>query len=262
MRPLLSGSTALFVALAGVGCSGADTTGPPGTGRVVFQLSTSPVAASGGPAAAADVTVALGTDVIVISRVQLVARKIKLERLNGTCPTPVVSEAESGESDTDSGDTPECPNLRLGPLLLDPPLATGAQTSFSLDLPFGTYHKLELQIHKPTGKSSDAAFLAANPGFAGVSIQVNGTFNGTPFVFTTDLTTEVEVEFATPVEVKTAGTTSLTLQLNVRGWFLNQGGAGLVSPLALSQQGRQRVEQNIRSSFSAFEDENHDGRRD
>ena len=262
MRPLLSGTAALFVALAGAGCSGTGATAPQGTGRLVFQLSTSPLGTPGGSPSFADVTVSRGTDVIVISRVQLVARKLKLERLNGTCPTPVLSAAESGGSDADSGDTPECPNLRLGPLLLDPPLTSGAQTSFSVDLPPGIYHELEMQIHKPTGSSADAAFLAANPGFAGVSIQVAGTFNSAPFTFTTDLTTEVEVEFAAPIEVKTAGTTSLTLQLDVRGWFLDQGGAALVSPLALTQQRRQRVEQNIRSSFSGFEDENQDGRRD
>ena len=251
---------AILLALAGSGCSGNGATGPDGTGRLVFQLATMPGAAGAGPAMAANVTVTKGTDVVVISRVQLVARKLKLKRVDGTCPTPVLSDGESGESDPDSGDAPECPNLRLGPLLLDPPLSDGAQSSFSVDLPVGTYRALELQIHKLTGSSNDAALLTANPDFAGVSIKVTGTFNGAPFTFTTDVNTEVESEFSTPVEVKAAATTMITLQLDVRGWFLAQGGAALLSPLTLTQQSRQRIEQNIKSSFRAFEDEDRDGR--
>ena len=50
--------------------------------------------------------------------------------------------------------------------------------------------------------------------------------------------------------------------LDVNGWFLNQGGAALLSPLALTQQTRSQVEQNIRLSFHAFRDQNHDGGED
>ena len=63
---------------------------------------------------------------------------------------------------------------------------------------------VKLQIHRPTSDQADAAFLAANPGFMGVSIKVTGTFNGTPFTFTTDLTTEIEMALNKPIEVKTA----------------------------------------------------------
>lgn len=249
--------TTLFVVLAGTACS-TGSIGTGDTGRLAFQLASNGTGASASPLASADVLVTRGGNVIVISQVQLVARRIKLKRVDGACPTPDLSDAGDG----DKGDSPECPNLMLGPLLLVPPLVDGAQTSFSLELPAGMYKDLELQIHKPTNNTSDAAFLAANPGFMGVSIKMTGTFNGAAFTFTTDITNEVEVEFDTPMEVKIGGTTSLTLLLDVRGWFLDAGGTALLSPLALTQQGRQQVEQNIRRSFHAFEDENHDGRKD
>jgi len=55
------------------------------------------------------------------------------------------------------------------------------------------------------------------------------------------------------------GEVGLTLLLDVGSWFLDQGGNALLDPAALSQQDRSRVEQNIRQSFHAFEDDDADG---
>jgi len=246
----------LWCAVVLAACSNGSTN-PNADGHLRVQLATTGTGATAGPALA-DVSVTRGSDEIVISEVQLVARKIKLERANGTCPTPDLSDTGDGDEE----DSDECPNLKLGPLLLDPPLGAGAETSFTVDLPAGTYSELRLQIHKPSDKAKDAAFLAANPDFAGVSIKVIGTFNGTPFAFTTDVSAEVETEFAHPVIVVADGTTSLTLLLDVRGWFLSQGGGSLLSPFGVNPLVRSQIEQNIRRSFHAFEDEDHDGEED
>lgn len=243
--------------LAGTGCS-SGSTGPNGTGRVTLQLATRGTGTAGAPMAASTASVTLGADVLDITSVQLVARKIKLERTDGTCPVADVN-AQTGEND---GDSPECPNLRLGPMLLSPPVTAGAVSDFTLDLPEGSYKQLQLQIHTPTNHNGDATFLTANPGFDGVSIKVVGTFNGAPFTFTTGLTSEVEVEFDTPIVVAPAGATSITLLLDVAAWFKNSGGTALLNPLTLTQQQSQQVNQNIRGSLHAFEDENHDGHHD
>jgi hypothetical protein len=222
--------------------------GPEGSGTVVFQLATMGTGATTAPSLAVSVT--RGPDEIIITDVQLVARKIKLGRDEGGCPADIEDDSEDGD---------ECPPLRLGPLLLDPPVDEGADPTFTVDLPAGIYDELMLQIHKPTNNNEDAAFIAANPDFNGVSIRVNGTFNGTPFSFTTDLTQVVKIALDEPVEVVADGEVGLTLLLDVAGWFLDQGGAALLDPAALSQQDRSRVEQNIRQSFHAFEDDDADG---
>ncbi len=243
---------ALLVAAAALACSG-NPAGPEGQGTVVFQLATTGAGATTSPALAVSVT--RGNDEIVINDVQLVARKIKLERENGTCPD---DEGEvEGTEDEEAED--QCPELKLGPVLLDPPLETGAEPTFTVDLPAGTYDELEVQIHKPTGRSADAAFLAAHPDFAGVSIRVNGTWNGVPFTFTTDLTQVLEIELDEPLVVVADGETAITMLLDVNAWFLDQGGGSLLDPRSLSQQARSRIEQNIRQSFHAFEDDDHDG---
>ena len=252
----------LFIALATAGCSTGAGTAPAGSGRLVLQIATAPRGSSGAAPAPAAVTVSRGTDVVVISSVQLVARRIKLERAAGTCPAASLSEGESGGGDHNAGDTPECPTVRVGPFLLNPPLTDGAQTSFTADLPAGTYRELELRIDTPSAKAEDDAFRAAHPEFAGISIKVTGTFNGIPFSFTSDLEAEQEIEFPKPIELVEGATTSITLLLDVRGWFLDHDGALLVNPGRLDQATRSRVESNIRKSFRSFEDRNGDGHED
>jgi hypothetical protein len=236
-----------LLAAAALACSDGPA-GPEGSGTVVFQLATSGTGATTAPSLAVSVT--RGPDVIIITDVQLVARKIKLGQDDGSCPADIEDDSEDGD---------ECPPLRLGPLLLDPPVDEGADPTFTVDLPAGSYDELMLQIHKPTDDNEDAAFIAANPAFNGVSIRVNGTFNGTPFTFTTDLTQVVKIALDEPVEVVADGEVGLTLLLDVGSWFLDQSGNALLDPAALSQQDRSIVEQNIRQSFHAFEDDDADG---
>jgi hypothetical protein len=236
-----------LLAAATLACSDGPA-GPEESGTVVFQLATTGTGATTAPSLAVSVT--RGPDVIVITDVQLVARKIKLGQDDGSCPADIEDDSEDGD---------ECPPLRLGPLLLDPPVDEGADPTFTVDLPAGTYDELMLQIHKPTNNNEDAAFIAANPEFNGVSIRVNGTFNGTPFSFTTDLTQVVKIALDEPVEVVADGEVGLTLLLDVGSWFLDQGGNALLDPAALSQQDRSIIEQNIRQSFHAFEDDDADG---
>ncbi len=261
MQARMNAMIAAAAVLAAAGCSSTTSSDGAGTGRVNVRLSTMSTSGSSASLMMPGITISQGADVMVIDEVQLVARKIKLERANGTCPTPVVESTGSGkESDEDSTD--ECPNLRLGPVLLDPPIGDGVAPVIAVDILAGTYDELTLQIHKPTSRPADVTFVAANPDFAGVSIRVLGSYNGVPFTFTTDLTAVVELEFETPVVVAEGGSTSLTLKLDVRSWFLGQGGGSLLNPLTLSQQGRSRVDQNIRASFRAFRDENQDGNED
>ncbi len=251
---------ALLMAGVVAGCAKDNSTGPATNGgHVSLQLATVGTGALATASDPAGVTITKGSDVIVISRVQMVARRLKIKQVNGTCPNPDMSD----DGDHDRDDTPECPNLKLGPLLLDPPIGPGTQTSFSADIPVGQYREIELQIHKPTRAKSDSAFVAAHPDFANASIKVTGTFNQTAFTFTTGLTASEEIEFDQPLTVTATGTTSLTLLLDVSGWFFDREGDALLSPVSpISDQTQVRIARSIRQSFRAFKDQDHDGRKD
>lgn len=245
-RFTLAGVAGVFAIAA---CSG----GPDTTPRVGFALSTraTPVAAPGLGTAApfmSEVYTDTSGDTLSLDSVFVVVRKLELKR--------TVAIACDSLSTSEDG----CEELKLGPFLIDLPLGTaGAERQFTVAIDTGTYSKVEFEIHQ--AESGDAAFLAAHPGYSGVSIRVVGQFNGTPFTYTTGLDVEQEIEFATPIAV-TDGATTFTLFVDLATWFKN--GATLVDPATAGASGvnESLVHENIKNSFKAFEDDNHDGHDD
>ncbi len=245
---------ALTAALFLAACGG-NSSGPSGTGRTVaFQLATKPgaPAAIRGAALTGQEIIAAGSDTIVVTGVQLVLRKIELERA-----------VPSAVCDTVASSSDDCEELKAGPVLLDLPLGAGAQRDFNVAIDTGSYGKVKFEIHVPKA-NKDAAFLAANPGFDGVSVKMTGTYNGTAFTYTSDLEVEQEHSFVPPITVTDSTGANLTLFIDLNGWFLNQSADGLIDPAtALSGQANESaVKNNIEGSLNAFEDDNHDGQDD
>jgi hypothetical protein len=232
-------------------------------GRVQFSIATSAAPAAsvstGTSGAALDVTSPSpgtytdGTNTLTLTSVQMVLREIELD-LAGEDP-----DCHQAELNSDS-----CEEVRLGPVLLDLPLVAGPEQAISVDLAAGTYDEIEFELHKPdNGDPADQAFLAANPSFDGVSVRVAGTFNGQPFIFTTEVDVEQEHELNPPLTVAATGPTTLTLLVDVSKWF--QTGSGfLIDPASANTGGPNKslVENNITDSFEAFEDNDEDGIED
>jgi hypothetical protein len=146
-------------------------------GRLSLAMSSvrpgAPVASAGGAAVtgapavitAGDSTViALGNDTIILRSVSVVLREIELKRV------------EAASCDAIQGNH-DCEEFETGTTLVSLPLgSTATETVISVNAPAGMYDKLEFKIHKPES-SDDAAFIAANPNFDGVSIRVTGTYS-------------------------------------------------------------------------------------
>ncbi len=253
----MSASKYAYTALAAVAflaaCS--STSGPSSTGRTVaFQLATKQgtPAAIRGAALAGQETIVAGSDTIVVTGVQLVLRKIELER-----------SVPSAACDSLAPTTDDCEEMKAGPVLLDLPLGAGAQRTFNVAIDTGSYSKIKFEIHRPSA-SDDPAFLAANPSFDGVSVRMTGTYNGVAFTYTSDLDVEQEHTFVPPITVTDAAGANLTLFVDLNTWFLNQGATGLIDPATAikGQPNEGEVKSNIEASLNAFEDDNHDGHDD
>lgn len=250
------GIASIIGVLALFGCD--DSTSPSGLGPVTLSVALAQSGAAGVSAFesggfAADITQDDGEHSLVISRVALVLREVELERVSAEdCP--------DGVPDDD-----QCEEFEAGPFLLELPLDGGVTAMVSVDADPDFYDEVEFEIHKPEDESADdLAFLGAHPDFDGVSIRVEGTFDGEDFVFLQDLDAEQEMPLVPPLEVVAgAGPVNLTLTIDVRSWFVD-GTGSLIDPREANAGGafEELVEGNIEASIDLFEDEDRDGRDD
>lgn len=259
--------------------------GPVGVG---FQLATSSMSAAAlsttsGLATSTGVSVNAtdaglkierGSDVILVSKAQLVVRDVKLRTAVATCvddddSSSDVAADKGGSSNANangkraSDDDTECPTIRVGPFLVDMPVSGADAGRVSVAVPEGTYSKIRLTIHKVTSSdSADLEFRKTNPDFRDISVRLEGTYNGKPFIFVNDVEAKLEVPLTAPLAIK-AGGDNVTVTLDLAPWFVNATG-GLFNPADANTTGlvRAKVQNAIRFAFRAFRDKNRDGKED
>ena len=93
------------------------------------------------------------------------------------------------------------------------------------------------------------------------SIRVQGTFNGAPFTYETDLNVKQELNLSPPLMIDNAtGTTNVTVRIDLDAWF-RDGSGNLVNPGSGNKGGANEglIKENIKQSMEAFEDEDRDG---
>ena len=201
----------------------------------------------------ADLTGTVSGHTLVITKAQLVASELQLK---GSASSTCATTAESSGSD-------DCQELELRPVLVDLPVTAGLTSAVITALPAGTYSAMEMKVDAVyAGEDDGAAFLAAHPGWQGMSVRIEGTYDGQPFVFTSNVEAELHMTFATPVTVDANGA-GVTINVDVLGWF-RDGSGNYVNPATANSGGANQslVQENIKTSFHAFEDDDHDGIED
>jgi len=177
---------------------------------------------------------------IVVTRLRIALSEVKLE-----------TGAGSGEVE-----------LKTAPLLVDllePDLESGTPHEVNLaDVQPATYRELKFKIHKPS--LSDPGVAVDNGLFwmasEKASIIVDGTVDARPFTFKSAIEAEEEL---TGSFAFGDGNHYVTLNLDPSGWFGGTGAARLDPTL---ESNRAQIENLVERSFVAFQDDNHDGRRD
>jgi len=253
---------------AALGCSQASA--PHGAAPMSVSFMTRPTtaaAASNGVVRAADVTTTDGQNTLTITRAQVVLSRIEL-RATGAAVCDADDDADNdngGDNDAnDRSDGPGhdggCEGLELSPMLADLPTDSSVVSAVHANIPAGTYTALEATLEPAHGHDgSAAAFLAANPTWAGVSVRVTGTYNGQTFVYSGAPQVHLELKFSPPLAVGDAGT-NVTVHADLTQWF-RDGSGNLVDPATANAGGANvsLVANNIRQSFRAFRDDRRDG---
>jgi hypothetical protein len=194
--------------------------------------------------------VAAATPDITPTRVQLVFRKIELDR-QGTADCSAESDDVGDDKMTDDSHhhdgrvEDECEDVLANPLLVDIPVDDALHAAINVPLPEGRFSEIEAKL----GPARDASILDGN------SVRVTGTFgpDKKPFTFESKMRAKLEMSFD-PAFVVDAITKNTTVNIDVSKWFLSSSGAVLDPTDAAN---RVRIENNIRRSFHAFED-NHE----
>ena len=221
-----------------------------GTGRAPVTLSFSgmsstpvPTAAMSGPSLSVGVT--SGTNTVVITKAEVVLSHVELSRVESTdCIA--------------NGEDTECEEMKVDPMLVELPVTPSVTQEISVTLPAGTYRQFEAEIRAPhAGEPGADAFLAAHPTFAGKSLHVEGTYNGTPFTYDGAPEAEFHIPFNPPLSVATTSPNNVTVRVDISSWFKDQSG-NVIDPTNLANAGT--IVENIKKSFHAFEDDDRDGR--
>lgn len=251
-----------LLAVAALGACDDSTTAP--EGNVPVSLSVA-LTGSGGPGGALAMdawaappvsrarTFTDGTNELVLEQVTIVLSEVELENLFD-------DDCEDGDGFDD-----DCEEFETGPFLLDLPLDGSVETVLEVDVPVGSYDELEFEIDAlDDDDQREIDLLRDHPEFDDISVRVTGTWNGEPFVFTSDVEAEQELDLVPPLEVNDGDNpVNLTLRLDLDGWF-RDGSGNLVDPATAmdDRENEDLVEDNIEESFELFEDDDRDGEDD
>jgi len=259
---LLNLATLLGVGASLTACA-ADSTGPrsaAGSVSLSFSASgarTSSSSATVGATPSSLLASSSSVDALVITKAQLVLARLELQRSGATC----TSATEAGDDNPTS--TESCEELELDPAAIDLPVDGAVVSALNVAAPAGSYSALEAKIRPVDARRRGAAgFLSAHPELAGTSVRVEGTFNGTPFTYTGAVRAELESVFDPPL-VSDATGINVTVKVDLTNWFRTSSGQ-LIDPATANSGGvnASLVASNIARSFSAFRDDDHNGRDD
>lgn len=172
---------------------------------------------------------------VVLQRVRMAIRDVKLEK--HTAGTEI--------------------EIETGPFLLDlegPELDGGVVQQLAVEVPADTYDELRFVVHRlEDGQSVGDPILDSRQ----ASIVLDLLVDGEATTWQTDVNDEQRLSGVFVVSGQ--GMDNVTIRIDPAGWFTGAGGAFLDPRLEAS---RQAIEDNVRSSIDAFEDDDRDGHDD
>ena len=203
-------------------------------------------------------------DSLIVTRVQIVMSQLELSRTTGDtlCSTSNTSGDRGGSGKSKGrGSNDEqkkrdeerhlrCPQIELGPFLVNLALTSSPVTRFANNIPAGVYREIDFEINRPESDSAGVAFVAKNPDFRDISVRAEGTYKGKAFTYAGRAKAELELEFRPSLTVEATGTV-VNIRVDLAKWFRNSAGVA-VDPTTANTGGvnASMVARNIAGSFS------------
>lgn len=241
-----SGTAAGAGASVGFSVSTADATLPLGELHAAFLPSKAVSLTSSG-----SLLITSGADSLRIDSVRVVFKQIMLF---------TAADSVCGDDGHDDHDDGACKPLVSGPVLAKLPLSAGDSLVLNVPIPKGTYTGMSFRVHKPNpSDTAMAAFLAAHPDFANVSIRLDGAFDGTAVHWAGTPTVQIKEKFNPAVVVSDTSGFNFTVHVAASSWFVSSTGT-LLNPNNSSNLSQ--IINNINRSFHGFEDDHHNGHDD
>ena len=231
----------LWLAPLTVAIAACDSTNPTTRSLSISTTTKSP------PAAGSSSSATAGS--LTFSAAQVTLSKIELAPVGTTCAAKTEHDdaarmsSDAHEADDAAAEVEDpnagCEGLELGPLTVKLPLDATTQLALDALVPAGTYTgvRAKLDAVKVSGTFTDAGGVAHS------------------FNFTSTGHAEVEIKFPSPITVGPT-TSNVTVTVDVASWFKDASGAVLdpADPANVAT-----ISRNIRRSFRAFGDNDHDG---
>ncbi|MBI2427196.1 MAG: hypothetical protein HYV29_00080 [Ignavibacteriales bacterium] len=159
-------------------------------------------------------------------------------------------------------------NFRTAPMILELNLNGAVQTVGSVTVPFGSYSRIEYDVHrveKPEISNADSAQFAEFLAGERYSIIINGIIYNTgaapdTFTYRSKVDAKQKVDFDPAIDVSEAApAVNATVVISSANWFKNQTGV-LVNPKDTNNEGV--IDENLKASIKVYKDNNKDGSKD
>ncbi len=230
MLQLQSLRLAAWLAPLAVGLVACDTTAP-GTRPLSLSVTSRSTAPTTGPSTS--IVVGSGAAGITITAAQMTLGEIELSP-SGSCGAETNDADAAGPANDNHEDS--CEELDAGPVTVDLPVDGTTKAMLHVTVPTGTYEGLQAEL---------------------LNVQVAFTdASGAKQTFTSKAEAKLEMRFSAPLTVAAGGTLNVTVDIDVSSWFKDASGA-VLDPT--NPANADAINDNIRKSFHAFDDENQDG---
>jgi len=166
------------------------------------------------------------------------------------------------ESDLEDDNIPEDSlEFETGPIVVNLNLNGTTTTIKEIEVDPGSYDEIEYEVHKPEDNETppDPDFKIGTSGDERFSVIVEGLYDGQEFLYRSSENMEQEQELDQPLVIDGDTSINVTLSVDLSTWFVDALGNDLDPTL---EENRNAIDESIKRSFEAFEDDDSDGERD